>query len=384
MQFINKTLTQNIKMFVTSRLLLASVLLGLLGQHLCSGAAAVKIGNYMTDIDNYVTGNVSQTQHTNLRVETLAEDDIQEKKNTHDVMGVYSGTTTADLKGEHTACSKISTKASHLLYVTLIVAILFLCFIAAAYAWMFRKTSKINRFSKSKTSELSEGVANNDDEEDQSDDEENNDYKKTDEQSNTESEKKKNTTIKQKKAFSAVKSQPPSPPIASTNLNLPSPSFSTLVFNSSLTFLSMSAVAVIHSAIFYYQADVNLTCFFLGSFGASATLICAFPALAVSQPRNVLGGHLISAVCGLIAKRIFFDLVFAGSFGIALALGLMQKFQVFHPPAGSTALIMVVGSPVLNAMGWFALLPIGVGSIVLCVIGLMNNLGGRKYPVYWW
>ena len=62
----------------------------------------------------------------------------------------------------------------------------------------------------------------------------------------------------------------------------------------------------------------------------------------------------------------------------------MQACRVFHPPSAATALIMTMGgTPTLVAMGWGAVVPTAIGSTVICTVGLLNRLGGRKYPVYW-
>ena len=38
----------------------------------------------------------------------------------------------------------------------------------------------------------------------------------------------------------------------------------------------------------------------LGSFGASCVLVFGFPDLPFSQPRNLVGGHVLSSLVGLI------------------------------------------------------------------------------------
>lgn len=51
------------------------------------------------------------------------------------------------------------------------------------------------------------------------------------------------------------------------------------------------------------QNDANM--FLIGSFGASAVLIYGVPMGELSQPRNLVGGHVISALVGVIAYNSF-------------------------------------------------------------------------------
>lgn len=118
----------------------------------------------------------------------------------------------------------------------------------------------------------------------------------------------------------------------------------------------------------------------VGSFGASCVMIFAFPDLPFSQPRNVLFGHLLSALAGLAALHSLGD----GSLGLAVAgaasVALMLGFRCVHPPAGSNPVIIFLAHP-----GWsFLVTPVLAGVVVLLGLGyLCNNLGRRRYPLYW-
>ena len=61
------------------------------------------------------------------------------------------------------------------------------------------------------------------------------------------------------------------------------------------------------------------------SFGASAVLIYGVPMGELSQPRNLVGGHVISALVGVIAYHLFPDNVaFASALAVATAIAAMM------------------------------------------------------------
>ncbi len=128
--------------------------------------------------------------------------------------------------------------------------------------------------------------------------------------------------------------------------------------------------------------------FLVGSFGASAILIYGVPNSPYAQPRNLVGGHIFSAIVGVVCVLLLKDfpsLVAAAA--VSLALAVMHFTNTIHPPGGATALIAVVGGDQIHALGfWYVLTPIGLGALVMLVVALLvNNLSPhRHYPQYWY
>jgi len=122
----------------------------------------------------------------------------------------------------------------------------------------------------------------------------------------------------------------------------------------------------------------------IGSFGASAVLLFGAPSAPFSQPRNVIGGHVLSSLCGVGTTQLLADAVgvaVAGPVAVATALVVMQLTRTVHPPAGGTALIAVHGSPAIDALGWGFGVPCAVGPSVLVLSALgLHRLTGVKYP----
>jgi CBS domain-containing membrane protein len=124
--------------------------------------------------------------------------------------------------------------------------------------------------------------------------------------------------------------------------------------------------------------------FLIGSFGASSVLIYGAIQSPLSQPRNLIGGHLISALTGVIIYKTFPDIIWlTAPLAVAFSIVFMQITKTLHPPGGATALIAVMGSEKIKALGFFYVLsPVLTGSLILFVVALIfNNITShRSYP----
>jgi len=127
--------------------------------------------------------------------------------------------------------------------------------------------------------------------------------------------------------------------------------------------------------------------FIVGSFGASAVLIYGAITSPLAQPRNLIGGHIISAIIGVATYKLFgSNIWFASAFSVATAIAVMHATKTLHPPGGATALIAVIGSQKIHNLGfYYVLIPIGVGAFIMLIIALLiNNLcKSRRYPEFW-
>jgi CBS-domain-containing membrane protein len=125
----------------------------------------------------------------------------------------------------------------------------------------------------------------------------------------------------------------------------------------------------------------------IGSFGASAVLVYAAIKSPLAQPRNLVGGHVISALIGVACYKLFGGTIWmAAALGVSLAIVAMLLTKTLHPPGGATALIAVIGSRNVHDLGFlYAVFPAGAGALTLLIIALIvNNLAkNRKYPEYW-
>ena len=125
----------------------------------------------------------------------------------------------------------------------------------------------------------------------------------------------------------------------------------------------------------------------IGSFGASAVLLFGAVRSPLAQPRNLIGGHVLSALVGVICwKCLYFMPWLAGALAVATAIALMHATRTLHPPGGATALIAVVGSGEIHRLGfWYVLTPVLLGAVLMLTVALLfNNLArSRRYPEIW-
>jgi CBS-domain-containing membrane protein len=147
--------------------------------------------------------------------------------------------------------------------------------------------------------------------------------------------------------------------------------------------LGIAAIAWV-SQQYFEGLDSSLM---IGSFGASAVLLYGAVRSPLAQPRNLIGGHFLSAVIGVLCwKMLNQHLWLAESMAVATSLAVMHTTRTLHPPGGATALIAVIGSPVIHKLGFlYVLIPATIGPFILLLIALLvNNIPvSRRYPEIW-
>lgn len=130
--------------------------------------------------------------------------------------------------------------------------------------------------------------------------------------------------------------------------------------------------------------------FLIGSFGASAVLIYGTPHVPYAQPRNLVGGHLISALTGVaVVQFLHIPIELQAALAVSTSIFLMHLTRTIHPPGGASALIAVVGSQHIQQLGFmYVLKPVLSGAVIMLLVAiLVNNLSSdkaRHYPKSWW
>lgn len=145
-------------------------------------------------------------------------------------------------------------------------------------------------------------------------------------------------------------------------------------------FVGIGSIGLIQS---YYLSETD-NLFLVGSFGATSVLIYGVINSPLAQPRNVFGGHIVSAIVGTTVSYFIPTLWLAAAVAVALSIVAMQVTKTLHPPGGATALIAVIGSTKIKSLGFLYILnPIASGVAILLIVAMIfNNITtSRQYPV---
>lgn len=134
------------------------------------------------------------------------------------------------------------------------------------------------------------------------------------------------------------------------------------------------------AAITFFHNTTQDYIFLVGSFGASAVLLYGSPNSPMAQPRNLLLGHVISAMIGVCFYKLIPDMLWLSSgLSVATSIVAMQMTKSMHPPGGATALIANIGSEKIKQLGFlYVFFPVFSGAIVLLVFALV--VGYKNYP----
>lgn len=130
-----------------------------------------------------------------------------------------------------------------------------------------------------------------------------------------------------------------------------------------------------------YLTKLTNTEWLMAPFGASCVLVFAVWNAPLSQPRNIIGGHLISASIGLLLYHLFGAESWTLALGVGLAIACMMLTKTTHPPAGANPIIVILGG-----YGWsYLVTPVLIGTIIIVIVALLiNNLrSDRHYPTFW-
>ncbi|PHH61075.1 hypothetical protein CDD81_786 [Ophiocordyceps australis] len=152
------------------------------------------------------------------------------------------------------------------------------------------------------------------------------------------------------------------------------------------------AIIIIEQATKHVSAfeDNGVPTVIVGSFGAAAVLQFYAIESPLAQPRNAIGGQLLSSIIGVGIAKLFrlshrFDDIqwLGGALACATATALMGLTKTMHPPAGATALLAVADKKLLD-LGWWLIPVMMLGCALMLGVALILNNIERRFPMYWW
>ena len=134
-------------------------------------------------------------------------------------------------------------------------------------------------------------------------------------------------------------------------------------------------------------AGTNYGLWLAASFGSSVVVVFGYPENEFAQPKNVLMGHLLCALVGIIFVTLFNITQDRSIFFIAIGLAvgisvmLMMAFKITHPPAGGNTIVVMLTQNSFH----FLIFPIMVGAITIIIGGVIYNrfILKKNYPLKW-
>ena len=138
-----------------------------------------------------------------------------------------------------------------------------------------------------------------------------------------------------------------------------------------------SIVTIGFLTVLTYKTSYGI--FLIASFGSTMVLLYGYPESPFAQPKNIILGHFLTALIGIIFLNfvplpIFLNIPLAVGFGVMF----MILFKVTHPPAGGNPIIVIIGSVSFD----YLLTPVLIGSMIVVMFGVIINkfLFKKEYP----
>ena len=136
-------------------------------------------------------------------------------------------------------------------------------------------------------------------------------------------------------------------------------------------FLCISLLAYLNS-LFGDENNIWL----IPPFGASMVLAMAVHESPLAHPKNILLGHIFSALSGVIIYLLLGISSLSIGLSVGLAIFIMMVTNTVHPPAGANPIIAVMGAKGFE----FILVPVAVGALFIVIFAIIyNKLLKRKY-----
>ena len=126
----------------------------------------------------------------------------------------------------------------------------------------------------------------------------------------------------------------------------------------------------------YLNSSIEGAIWLIPPFGASMVLVMAVYDSPLAKPKNLILGHILSALSGVIIFYLLGNTFISLGLGVALAVFVMMITNTVHPPAGANPIIVILTGQSIS----FVFLPVAVGAIIIVVFAyLYNRLLKRNY-----
>ncbi len=123
-----------------------------------------------------------------------------------------------------------------------------------------------------------------------------------------------------------------------------------------------------------FETSTGELALLMAPFGATAVLVFGVPGSPLAQPKNVIVGHLLTALIGVL----FANYLPINAITLAIATGAgvsgMLLTRTTHPPAGANPILIMLS----GQSWWFLVTPVLVGTLVIVVIGRLLQRAKKR------
>ena len=148
-----------------------------------------------------------------------------------------------------------------------------------------------------------------------------------------------------------------------------------------LLWVSLGAIVGLGLALVFTKTPSNPL--LLASLGGSTIFLFGLTSAPAAQPRALFGGHLLSALIGIICFQLFGDGLWVYLLAEVITLGVLLLTQTVHPPAGANPLIMIQAHAGFSHLIEIVLLGVTILAIVAAVWSRLTPGKSIYYPVKW-
>ncbi|MDN3380020.1 MULTISPECIES: HPP family protein [unclassified Pseudoalteromonas] len=133
--------------------------------------------------------------------------------------------------------------------------------------------------------------------------------------------------------------------------------------------------AITLSVLVFLDSLGNYGVWLMAPFGATAVLVFGVPSSPLAKAKNVIGGHFLTALIGVI----FVNYIGVDTASIAMATGLaismMMLTNTVHPAAGANPILIMV-----TGQNWvFLITPVLLGTIFIVLCGYLSQWLLKEY-----
>ena len=138
------------------------------------------------------------------------------------------------------------------------------------------------------------------------------------------------------------------------------------------------SASIVISLLAYFTLETTAGIWLMFSFGATVFLAFVLYDLETAQPKNILFGHVISILVGILFNEFFGLSFYTLGLSVGVAVVLMIYLKAMHPPAASNPLVALF----MDLSFDYILFPVIVGSIVIILSAILINryILNRNYP----